>query len=108
MFPIAFFQLNSFLLNDPSHFRQSWDYGLGQGPGQESQGGSTFCGVASLAVLDRLKDMETRDRVVDWCVRRQIGGFQGRANKVAGVLPVHATHTHPTSVALSLAVSASS
>lgn len=33
---------------------QSYDGAFGQGPGQESHGGSTFCAIASLILLNKL------------------------------------------------------
>ncbi|CAG8808132.1 3635_t:CDS:2, partial [Dentiscutata erythropus] len=41
---------------------QSYDYGIGQGPGEESHGGS-------------------KDKTIFWLISRQESGFQGRANK---------------------------
>lgn len=35
---------------------QSYEYGIGQGPGQEAHGGSTYCAVASLALLDKVHE----------------------------------------------------
>ena len=54
-------------------------------PGQEGHGGSTFCGVASLVLMNRLDqviDQEWRKELIQWCVLWQIGGFQGRPNKL--------------------------
>ena len=47
-------------------------------------GGSTFCAIAALVLMDRLEatfspaEIEGLKR---WCVRRQLTGFQGRPNK---------------------------
>jgi geranylgeranyl transferase type-1 subunit beta len=63
---------------------QAYDGGFGQGPLQESHGGSTYCAVASLWLLGRLETVlsgERRARLVRWLVERQLGGFQGRINK---------------------------
>eukprot|EP01121_Diplochlamys_sp_Union-15-3_P020740 TRINITY_DN8172_c0_g1_i1.p1 TRINITY_DN8172_c0_g1~~TRINITY_DN8172_c0_g1_i1.p1 ORF type:complete len:308 (-),score=38.50 TRINITY_DN8172_c0_g1_i1:37-960(-) len=60
---------------------QSYDYGIGQGPGQESHGGSTYCAIASLWLMNRLDDLEGKDQLIQWCVQRQSIGFQGRINK---------------------------
>ena len=52
---------------------------------QEGHGGSTFCGVAALVLmkkLDEVIDADWRKDLVRWCVHRQIGGMQGRPNKV--------------------------
>lgn len=64
----------------------NYDYGLGQGPGLESHGGSTYCGVAALALMGRLDTALTimqREGLVGWLIRRQTGGFQGRPGKPA-------------------------
>jgi len=63
----------------------SYEGGIGQGPGLEAHGGSTFCGVAALSMmgmLDRLDDKRL-ESLVRWCVGRQVqgSGFQGRPNK---------------------------
>lgn len=85
----------SHILNDWSGFdiekaveyikdSQNYDCGIGQGPFLESHGGSTFCAVASLALMRRLEeafpppDLEGLKR---WCIMRQQTGFQGRPNK---------------------------
>ncbi|XP_014662379.1 PREDICTED: geranylgeranyl transferase type-1 subunit beta-like [Priapulus caudatus] len=63
---------------------QSYDGGIGQGPGLESHGGSTFCAIASLVLMDRLHMTFSRvelDRIREWCLLRQQTGFQGRPNK---------------------------
>ncbi|KAE8221233.1 hypothetical protein CF319_g5374 [Tilletia indica] len=67
-----------FLLQCRNH-----DGGFGQGPGQESQGGSTFCALASLAMSSRLDRLENRELTIDWlCSRQQSGsGFNGRPEK---------------------------
>ena len=47
-------------------------------------GGSTFCGVASLALMGRLDNAFSateRERLIRWCINRQMSGFQGRPNK---------------------------
>jgi len=81
---------------------QSYDGAFGQGPLQEGHGGSTFCAVASLALMDKLGarngeskvDKDGKERVcvlsperrrslIRWLVNRQISGFQGRINKPA-------------------------
>lgn len=67
---------------------QSYDGGFGQGPLLESHGGSTYCALASLALLpDKLKaDYAEKIRIakkkaLNWCLKRQVDGFQGRVNK---------------------------
>ncbi|XP_048515457.1 geranylgeranyl transferase type-1 subunit beta [Athalia rosae] len=62
----------------------SYDGGIGQGPGLESHGGSTFCAVASLFLMDELTKTLTEkqmNRLRYWCLMRQVGGFHGRPNK---------------------------
>jgi geranylgeranyl transferase type-1 subunit beta len=61
----------------------SFDGAIALLPGQEGHGGSTFCGVASLALMDKLDDIGSsfRKDLVHWCVSRQVGGMQGRPNK---------------------------
>ncbi|XP_015524533.2 geranylgeranyl transferase type-1 subunit beta [Neodiprion virginianus] len=62
----------------------SYDGGIGQGPGLESHGGSTFCAVASLLLMDNLTSALSEkqlNRLRYWCLMRQIGGFHGRPNK---------------------------
>ena len=65
---------------------RSWDGAFALLPGQEGHGGSTFCAVASLVLMDKLDDVldggkEWRKDLVRWCVHRQVGGMQGRPNK---------------------------
>eukprot|EP00058_Branchiostoma_floridae_P024457 XP_002609947.1 hypothetical protein BRAFLDRAFT_124378 [Branchiostoma floridae] len=61
-----------------------YDFGLAQGPGLETHGGSTFCAVASLCLMNRVQEAFS-DRQLDglkrWCLFRQQSGFQGRPNK---------------------------
>lgn len=59
----------------------SYEGGLGLGPGLEAHGGSTYCGLAALSLLGALGDLARPDAAVRWCAQRQVGGFQGRANK---------------------------
>ena len=47
-------------------------------------GGSTFCAVAALVLMDRLESTFSPAEIEGlkkWCVRRQQTGFQGRPNK---------------------------
>ena len=49
-------------------------------------GGSTFCAVASLVLMDRLHSTLSDKQIaklIRWCVMRQQSGFQGRPNKPA-------------------------
>lgn len=65
----------------------SYDGAFSLIPGNEGHGGSTYCVVASLVLMDRLDDVLTsswRSDLVQWCVSRQQtihGGLQGRPNK---------------------------
>ncbi|XP_064609546.1 geranylgeranyl transferase type-1 subunit beta-like [Liolophura sinensis] len=62
----------------------SYDGGIGQGPGLEAHGGSTFCAIASLILMDELENTFTpKDlkRIKTWCILRQRSGFHGRPNK---------------------------
>ena len=68
---------------------RTWDGAISLIPGQESHGGSTFCGIASLKLMGRLKEVlddddtfSWRNDLVQWCVSRQIEGLQGRPNKL--------------------------
>jgi len=60
---------------------QSYDRGFGMGPGTEAHGGCTYCALASLAMMGRLADLDGRVELLDWCVKRQHLGFQGRIEK---------------------------
>ncbi|XP_063387394.1 protein farnesyltransferase subunit beta [Cydia fagiglandana] len=63
---------------------QTYEGGFGGCPGMEAHGGYAFCGIASLALLNRPKLCDI-DALLRWCVNRQMrleGGFQGRTNKL--------------------------
>ncbi|XP_074649953.1 geranylgeranyl transferase type-1 subunit beta-like [Tubulanus polymorphus] len=63
---------------------QGYEGGLGQGAGQESHGGSTFCGIASLVLMKKLDQAFTikdLNRLKRWCILRQQTGFHSRPNK---------------------------
>jgi len=62
---------------------QTYDSAIGQGPGQESHGGSTYCAVAALHLMGKLDLLPRKKQLIQWCVERQISGFQGRINKLA-------------------------
>jgi len=63
----------------------NYDGAFGQNPGTESHGGSTYCAIASLSLLNKLNLVldENKSRILErWAVNRQTnGGFQGRPNK---------------------------
>uniref|UniRef100_A0A8D8PUR5 Geranylgeranyl transferase type-1 subunit beta n=1 Tax=Cacopsylla melanoneura TaxID=428564 RepID=A0A8D8PUR5_9HEMI len=60
-----------------------FDGAFGQGPYLESHGGSTYCALASLTLMDRMDVMTTKqiDRLKRWLINRQRTSFQGRPNK---------------------------
>ncbi|XP_057308893.1 geranylgeranyl transferase type-1 subunit beta-like [Hydractinia symbiolongicarpus] len=61
-----------------------YDYGISQGPHLEAHGGSTFCALASLVLMNKLNDCFTPmqiEKLKRWCLVRQKNGFQGRPNK---------------------------
>ena len=64
---------------------RGWDGGIALLPNGEAHGGSTFCGTASLLLMDKLDEVlaedDWRDDLIRWCVHRQVGGMQGRPNK---------------------------
>ena len=62
----------------------SYEGGIGQGPGLEAHGGSTYCAVAALKLMDKLDvalSRRQRKRLERWCVNRLNVGFNGRPNK---------------------------
>jgi len=63
---------------------QTYEGGLGGYPGNEAQGGYTFCVLAALQLLKKT-DLINFDSLLSWAVNRQMpfeGGFQGRTNKL--------------------------
>ncbi|RKO85766.1 terpenoid cyclases/protein prenyltransferase alpha-alpha toroid, partial [Blyttiomyces helicus] len=61
---------------------QTYEGGFSQKPNQESHGGSTYCAIASLALMGRIDDgIADKDRTLRWLLFRQEDGFQGRPNK---------------------------
>ena len=75
--------LNRSLAIDYIKKSKNYDGGYGQGPYLESHGGSTFCAIASLYLLDQLQDISDHTDTIQWLLKRQISGFQGRVNKPA-------------------------
>jgi geranylgeranyl transferase type-1 subunit beta len=64
----------------------TYEGGFGQGPGLESHGGSTYCAIASLALLGRLYDESVLSRkqiehLKKWAIFKQEEAFHGRTNK---------------------------
>lgn len=41
---------------------------MGQAPGQESNGGGTYCAIASLALMNRLDEIPNRELLLHWLV----------------------------------------
>lgn len=84
----------SFIINDWSGVNKesackflksclTYEGAFGQNPDAEAHGGSTFCAIAALNLMDKLdilseKEIET---LKAWLVNRQTNGFNGRANK---------------------------
>lgn len=63
---------------------QTYEGGLTNVPGAEAHGGYTFCGVAALALINKLEILNI-PRLLSWLSQRQIehlGGFNGRTNKL--------------------------
>ncbi|WKY13786.1 hypothetical protein Q1695_004543 [Nippostrongylus brasiliensis] len=63
---------------------QTYEGGFGGEPMTEAHGGYTYCGVASLVILDRYR-LVNSELLLQWLSRRQMrfeGGFQGRTNKL--------------------------
>lgn len=63
---------------------QTYEGGFAGCPGMEAHGGYAFCGIASLALLNRTQLCDI-DSLLRWSVNRQMrieGGFQGRTNKL--------------------------
>ncbi|CAG8483829.1 2741_t:CDS:2 [Paraglomus brasilianum] len=61
---------------------QGYDYGIAQKPGLESHGGSTYCAISALSLLNKIDEgLISKDRTIFWLLSRQVSGFQGRANK---------------------------
>ncbi|GFT00983.1 geranylgeranyl transferase type-1 subunit beta [Trichonephila clavipes] len=63
---------------------RNYDGGIGQGPGLESHGGSTFCALATLYLMGRIEETFTERELKDlkrWLIFRQTSGFNGRPNK---------------------------
>lgn len=63
---------------------QSYEGGFAGYPGMEAHGGYAYCGIASLALLNRTQLCDV-DALLRWCANKQTsleGGFQGRTNKL--------------------------
>ncbi|KAI9315000.1 geranylgeranyl transferase type-1 subunit beta-like protein [Dichotomocladium elegans] len=63
---------------------QSYEGTFGQSPGNESHGGSTFCGVGALTLMGKAaQGIVNKQKMIKWCVHQQTTGFAGRVNKDA-------------------------
>ncbi|KAL0490622.1 geranylgeranyl transferase type-1 subunit beta [Acrasis kona] len=60
---------------------RGYDQAFSHGPYLESHGGSTYCAVSALALMDRLQDLPNKEELTEWLLKRQLSGFQGRPNK---------------------------
>uniref|UniRef100_A0A7N1A0S1 Protein farnesyltransferase subunit beta n=1 Tax=Kalanchoe fedtschenkoi TaxID=63787 RepID=A0A7N1A0S1_KALFE len=62
---------------------QTYEGGIAGEPGAEAHGGYSFCGLATLALINEVQRLDL-PRFIDWLVFRQgvEGGFQGRTNKL--------------------------
>lgn len=65
-------------------FFKRYDYGFSQHTDAECHGGTTFCALAALQLSGQLSrlDATTIEGIKRWCLMRQMGGFQGRPNKI--------------------------
>ena len=63
----------------------TYEGAFGQGHNLEAHGGSTYCAIASLALMGRLNDgtisKSVKDQAIRWCIWRLNEGFHGRPNK---------------------------
>ncbi|XVE67941.1 hypothetical protein DITRI_Ditri09bG0028100 [Diplodiscus trichospermus] len=62
---------------------QTYEGGIAGEPGSEAHGGYTFCGLATMILINEVDHLDLY-RLIDWVVFRQgvEGGFQGRTNKL--------------------------
>ncbi|CAB4016161.1 Geranylgeranyl transferase type-1 subunit beta [Paramuricea clavata] len=61
----------------------AYEHGFAQGPFLEAVGGSTYCALASLVLMNRLESLtsDQLEKIKRWCIFRQKSGFHGRPNK---------------------------
>eukprot|EP00466_Bigelowiella_natans_P021159 jgi/Bigna1/91271/estExt_fgenesh1_pg.C_950001 len=59
---------------------QAFDGGIGLRVGAEGHGGTTYCAIASLVLMGRLKDLPDREALIRWCMYGQ-----GATMKMLGV-----------------------
>ncbi|KAK1440866.1 hypothetical protein QVD17_06698 [Tagetes erecta] len=62
---------------------QTYEGGIAGEPGSEAHGGYTFCGLATMILINEVNRLDLAS-LTDWLVFRQgvEGGFQGRTNKL--------------------------
>ncbi|XP_076905171.1 protein farnesyltransferase subunit beta-like [Bidens hawaiensis] len=62
---------------------QTYEGGIAGEPGSEAHGGYTFCGLATMILINAVNHLDLAS-LTDWLVFRQgvEGGFQGRTNKL--------------------------
>ncbi|XP_065878324.1 protein farnesyltransferase subunit beta isoform X2 [Euphorbia lathyris] len=62
---------------------QTYEGGIAGEPGSEAHGGYTFCGLATMVLINEVNRLDIAG-LTDWVVFRQgvEGGFQGRTNKL--------------------------
>ena len=63
---------------------QTYEGGFGPTPNVEAHGGYSFCGIASLSILNRIDDINV-NKLLYWLSNKQkkfYGGFCGRTNKL--------------------------
>lgn len=61
----------------------TYEGGIAQGPNMEAHGGSTYCAIATLSLLNRMDVLskKQRSKLYRWCCKRLDEGFTGRPNK---------------------------
>ncbi|WWD05999.1 hypothetical protein V865_004084 [Kwoniella europaea PYCC6329] len=70
---------------------KTWEGAYASRPGVvEAQGGTTYCSLATLSILDRHTQTQPECQILPqetlrWLISRQIGGFQGRPGKLEDV-----------------------
>ncbi|WRT63512.1 uncharacterized protein IL334_000417 [Kwoniella shivajii] len=68
------------------HSCKTWEGAYASRPGLiEAQGGTTYCSIATLSVLEKSKSFIGVKETLRWLISRQIGGFQGRPGKLQDV-----------------------
>ncbi|XP_010435917.1 PREDICTED: protein farnesyltransferase subunit beta-like [Camelina sativa] len=62
---------------------QTYEGGIGGEPGSEAHGGNTYCGLATMILINEVDSLNL-DSLMNWAVHRQGVeiGFQGRTNKL--------------------------